>query len=226
VIGVQAMQINRATAPFAHRQLRRIEIVFAGLLLLLSVGINASGALNAATWKWNALPLNIDQHPERLWDWRQPQFLAGIIRPPLPAQIPMLKLGPVDFSHPESGEYLWYGWSQAEGEYRWTDGKEAALVFTPEERRDISLTLKFVPFLVPNHVPAQRVRIFLNDSLIEEFIGYEPQPSVRTMTLPTELLRQKNVLRLSLPDATSPASLGLSRDGRLLGIAVYSMEFH
>jgi hypothetical protein len=28
-------------------------------------------------WKWNAIPTNIDDHPERLWDWAHPPFLHG-----------------------------------------------------------------------------------------------------------------------------------------------------
>jgi hypothetical protein len=52
------------------------------LLLLASAFINTRGATSHATWLWNMRPLEIDQHPERLWDWRQPQFLAGML--PMP----------------------------------------------------------------------------------------------------------------------------------------------
>jgi len=60
--------------------------VFAGLAGI-SVAMHAQGALNRATVVWNGLPVNIDYQPTRVWDWQQPQFLAGITftpRPPAP----------------------------------------------------------------------------------------------------------------------------------------------
>jgi hypothetical protein len=41
----------------------------------LSVAINVPGALSLSALSWNAAP-NIDEHPERLWDWQHPQWLA------------------------------------------------------------------------------------------------------------------------------------------------------
>ncbi|PYS81494.1 MAG: hypothetical protein DMF70_09205 [Acidobacteria bacterium] len=52
------------------------EIAFGAALLLISVGINARGAMNGATAVWNQKPVNVDEHPERVWDWKDPQFLA------------------------------------------------------------------------------------------------------------------------------------------------------
>jgi hypothetical protein len=52
--------------------------------------MHAQGTLNAATVAWNGLPSNIDSDPGRVWDWRRPQFLAGLtFTPSLPP--------PVDF---------------------------------------------------------------------------------------------------------------------------------
>src|SRR6266849_2252078 len=60
-----------------RRSLRwNAEIVFGAALLLISVGINARGAMNGATAVWNQKPVNVDEHPERVWDWKHPQFLA------------------------------------------------------------------------------------------------------------------------------------------------------
>ena len=55
---------------------RRVEGFLGGVLLLLSVTINALGATSQATSLWNIKPVNVDQQPERVWDWRHPQFLA------------------------------------------------------------------------------------------------------------------------------------------------------
>lgn len=58
----------------------RAQSAFGGAVLVLSVFINASGALRHATWEWNeGPPLNVDLDPGRVWDWRQPQFLAGYL---------------------------------------------------------------------------------------------------------------------------------------------------
>jgi hypothetical protein len=47
------------------------------LLLILSVAMNAAGALSSATLDWNDRP-SINSHPERVWDWQHPQFLAWV----------------------------------------------------------------------------------------------------------------------------------------------------
>jgi hypothetical protein len=52
--------------------------------------MHAQGALNSETSAWNGYPINIDVEPVRVWDWRRPQFLAGITFTPRPRP-------PVDF---------------------------------------------------------------------------------------------------------------------------------
>jgi hypothetical protein len=52
------------------------------ILMIISIGIHARGALSKNTWLWNIYPTNIDSQPSRLWDWRDPQFLG------LPRKIP------------------------------------------------------------------------------------------------------------------------------------------
>lgn len=66
----------------------RAQLACGALLLLMSAFINARGAASHATWLWNMRPLEIDQHPERLWDWSQPQFLAGILPAPQAKELP------------------------------------------------------------------------------------------------------------------------------------------
>ena len=54
-----------------------------GLLVLVSAFTNGSGAMNRATEFWNSSPVDVDKAPGRVWDWRDPQFLRGIVRRPL-----------------------------------------------------------------------------------------------------------------------------------------------
>src|SRR5258707_1718986 len=109
----------------------RAESAVGGLLLIVSLLINTAGATERATWFWNVKPLPIDEHPERLWDWRQPQFLAKFLPYPPPQVFPDLSAARVDFSRPEGEKYLWYGWTEAEAGSLWADN-DAALVFSLE----------------------------------------------------------------------------------------------
>jgi hypothetical protein len=54
----------------------KIEQVLGGIMLACSMTINGNGAVNRRTSNWNLRPVNVDERPERVWDWRDPQFLA------------------------------------------------------------------------------------------------------------------------------------------------------
>jgi hypothetical protein len=58
----------------------------AGVTLLgaWSIGAHALGALSAAAMDWNLYPTSVSLEPVRVWDWRRPQFLAGIAFTPAP----------------------------------------------------------------------------------------------------------------------------------------------
>ncbi len=55
---------------------RKLELAAGSVLLMCSLIINTLGATAHRTWLWNIRPVNIDEHPERVWDWKNPQFLA------------------------------------------------------------------------------------------------------------------------------------------------------
>jgi hypothetical protein len=77
ILAIRARLAWREQHEPQGRSLRwKAEIAFGALLLVISVGINARGAMNGATAVWNQQPFNVDEHPERVWDWRHPQFLA------------------------------------------------------------------------------------------------------------------------------------------------------
>jgi hypothetical protein len=202
---------------------RRIELLTGGALLVLSLFINTRGATAHQTWLWNQYPLGVDEHPERLWDWRQPQFLAGLLPMPQP-RVLQAAAGRVDFGSPEAERYMWYGWSRREEGLRWSDGKEAALVFASSPGSDIMLRMKLGALVAPGR-HEQRVNIDLNGQQLQTLLIKEDGAREYSLLLPKELLRGRNVLTFGLPDAASPKSLGQSDDTRLLGIAVYWMEF-
>jgi hypothetical protein len=74
---IRASVTGRSLNP-RFRVRDRALVSIACVLLALGVAINARGALSWETTSWNASP-NIDSHPERVWDWRAPQFLAGLV---------------------------------------------------------------------------------------------------------------------------------------------------
>jgi hypothetical protein len=87
ILGLKAMLVWREQNPTGSTRAGwRVQLASGALLLLMSAFINTRGAASHATWLWNMRPLEIDQHPERLWDWSQPQFLAGMLPTPPPAK--------------------------------------------------------------------------------------------------------------------------------------------
>ena len=56
----------------------RVPAVAFAALAAVSFFIHYQGATQWATMQWNVDPVNVDSHPERIWDWRDPQFLRGL----------------------------------------------------------------------------------------------------------------------------------------------------
>lgn len=79
ILGFQAhLDYNERFENRASGSARSLTVTaMATLLTLFSVGINGYGAWSAQAQLWN-WRVAVDQHPERIWDWRTPQFLAGL----------------------------------------------------------------------------------------------------------------------------------------------------
>jgi hypothetical protein len=77
ILGVRAMlTVREERSAETPRKRWRLESALGSLLLLSSMMINALGATSHATALWNIRPVDVDQQPSRVWDWRHPQFLA------------------------------------------------------------------------------------------------------------------------------------------------------
>jgi hypothetical protein len=57
---------------------RTLALGACSALVAVSVAINFAGAYLPSTWCWNVIPANLDTRPDRLWSWRDPQFLRGV----------------------------------------------------------------------------------------------------------------------------------------------------
>lgn len=224
ILSVDALLRWRAEHQGAERRASwRDQLIVGSALLVISMFINARGAMSHATWLWNSRPIGVDEHPERLWDWRQPQFLAGWVPQALPREFPPAA-GFIDFATTDADKYLWYGWSGKEDRFRWTDGKEAALVFSLGEVTDTLLDVKLGPFLPKGKLTEQRVRIIVNGREVSTLVLTDEGAGEYKVLLSKSLLRDKNLLVFRLPDANSPRSLGIGDDPRQLGIAIYWLQ--
>ncbi len=165
-------------------------------------------------WRWNAVPAERDT--KSLWEWRYPQFLAGLIRPPLPREFPLVEKR-IELGTEEASKYLWYGWSGPESQFRWTDGPEAAMIFRLNELSDTVLEMDLSAFLI-GPLREQNVILFLNGHAITKLRLTDTEHQIYSIVLPRNLLRDANVLRLALPNASSLDSLNMGEDPRLLGV--------
>lgn len=219
VLGVSA-RLKSIALPGKSTARRKIELLFGSVLLMLSVSINAIGAISNAAWLWNARG-DIDHDPWKVWDFRYPQMLAPFIHPPLPAEFALAD-SKIDLSSPDSERFLGYGWSGPEKEFRWTDGPKAAIIFATKEGNgsDIRMRISLIPFLVPGRHILQRVDFVLNDQAIKHLELRDDKESVYEVTLPREFLTTKNVLLLNLPDAAAPSDFNINSDQRRLALAV------
>jgi hypothetical protein len=55
----------------------RVGVAVGGAALAWSVLLAATGAWCYPADGWNSDPINVDQHHERLWEWRDPQFVRA-----------------------------------------------------------------------------------------------------------------------------------------------------
>jgi len=80
-VGIDAMlrwKGLRRPSPFRYAAI----LSFGAILLSMSIFINGRGAICQETWAWNVTPENVDKSALQRWNWRYPQFLAGIIPAP------------------------------------------------------------------------------------------------------------------------------------------------
>jgi len=109
----------------------------------------------------------------------------------------------------------------------WTDGRLSE--FTIEiasQQRPVSLHLSARAYLNQAH-RTQRVGIYINSNLLKSFTLSYPSESISIdIPIPPNLLDKSRtqVFTIDLPDAISPAELGLSSDNRALALAITKLE--
>ncbi|MDA3894761.1 MAG: aryl-sulfate sulfotransferase [Desulfobacteraceae bacterium] len=136
----------------------------------------------------------------------------------------ILNLEPVPFEtelpHGKNPFLAFEGWSQAEPDFRWSEGKSAYLHFKINKKLSIeTVTLK----LNIQTFGDQCIQIFLNEEVLQKTDIHFRQKTTLLLPLPTGLLRKNNIntLKFEFPDARIPDS----SDSRALAVAFYSAEF-
>lgn len=234
IIGLRAMLDDRG--PRSALMLRNFwkepALLSGAVLLLLSIAINARGALVSRTNLWNLVPINVDADVNRCWDWRQPQFLFDLVPvppPSLPKIFPDLRDGePINFSSDSANPFLLSGWSGNEGWGHWSDGHRAVVIFQIPRQAAAGarrLRINLSALIVENKCPEQKVTISLNDHDLQTLRLTEEAFSTVTVEVPEEFVREKNALTFKLPNAISPLHLRIDADPRELGIRVAWIAF-
>lgn len=111
-----------------------------------------------------------------------------------------------------------------DGAQRWTVGTVARLAIRLPEGGPWRLELRLVPFLHDRH-PRQRLGLEVNERVLADLVldvGAPGAPVSLVVPIPADRVPADGLLRvrLSLPDAVSPASLGMNSDRRRIGVAL------
>ena len=216
-----------ALSIYNRKKLKASIIIILLTTSTLSLLINTWAAYSQKTIEWNGTPDNIDSNPARLWDWKNPQFLAGIQQPSIVIGFPIIKDDKtiIFLNSIEADAFLIDGWSYTESRSRWTEAKTARIGFSLETIQPISISLEFEPFIELDK-NTQSVILYINDERLEEYNFTSPGLENIIIKVSEEHLKKQNIITIEIPNATSPANLGISEDKRLLGIAVYQIEIN
>jgi len=117
------------------------------------------------------------------------------------------------------------GWSQAEPQFTWTEGKVATLEIpiTPTEGQ-VTLRMTLSGMIKEPEFPTHPVEVLANDQKIAAWEVGNTAPF--SAPIPQQLTKAggKLTLTFNMPKAVSPKDLGKNEDTRTLGICVHNLE--
>nr|WP_315239706.1 glycosyltransferase family 1 protein [uncultured Albidiferax sp.] len=153
---------------------------------------------------------------------------SGLVQP-----VPAYELGTeVDFSTKGTARiYTRDGWSHSEDWGCWTASKTATLDLRVIAYKRMPFSLRLlVKSFVSGRYPRQKLDIFVNNTLVDEFFLYADKNHNDlhevSIEIPIDMISDSGELKLqfSTPDSESPLTLGMSPDNRLLGVGIASMR--
>ncbi len=119
----------------------------------------------------------------------------------------------LDLTSRAADRFLGAGWAGPEKKFRWTVGHRAEVRFSLDEPSPLLLELR------AGGRGRQRVEVVVNGRPVGE-LAIGNAMADYSVSIPAVAVANDNLLVLGLPDAHSPASIGASRDTRILGAAV------
>lgn len=117
------------------------------------------------------------------------------------------------------------GWSKAEENFTWTEGKSATLAMrVPPTQNPVTLRMTLNGLIKEPELPAQPVEVYVNDRKIADWQVGERAPF--SALIPPEFTKSGGSLAFTfkMPKAISPKELGQGEDPRVLGICVVDLE--
>jgi hypothetical protein len=131
----------------------------------------------------------------------------------------------IDFTA-DSERYRVSGWSVSEGNFAWTEGTSAGLALPiPADAGALTVKMTLRGLIQPPTLPSQPVTVYANTVKVADW--QVSDSAVFTAEVPAELTKSGAgtlTLELRIPKATSPKTLGINEDGRILGVSCYSIE--
>jgi hypothetical protein len=119
----------------------------------------------------------------------------------------------------ESERFRVAGWSATETDCTWTSGRSAKLKFSISKTGDpLVLRMRLRGLASPPELPFQPVEVDVNGNKLAEW-EVAGEPADYTATIPSTMMDGGELeIQLKTPKATTPRSLGMNDDKRVLGI--------
>ena len=116
------------------------------------------------------------------------------------------------------------GWSKAEQEFTWTEGKGATfLVEVPPVETALALRMKLVGLIHPPEVSSQPVEVYVNGQKVAYW--QVAAPANFTAMIPQKIAAAKKLeIELRTSGSTTPKALKMNDDTRILGVGCFEME--
>lgn len=189
-------------------------------LALVGVAIHSGqGLFNEQVKSWNEIP-NVDRHPELLFSWRYPQFLATerlVARRFIDHVVDGLAPHPLGVPLAFDAERaVFENWYPAEEAWRWSK-RQSTIHFVLSHVEPARLHLLELDLSAP--VP-QSVDVIVNGANLGTLHLGSPESRQRVLALPGTLLESPGRNRLTLRAAQA---LSIGADERRLGVAFRSL---
>lgn len=182
-----------------------------------AIYVNAyKGLFDDYTVQWNKNP-DVDIYTGNLFDWKYPQFLHSEQRQK--NRLADFEIAPSlkKISHKNSPSVTFVGWSEPEGDFRWSSDDLSSIYF-PVERSSYTGSIT----ILATYLGQQRVTVTLNGFILGNYSSQEVRGPISIKFNPNLLeFDGLNTLEFRLPDARMPGN----GDVRVLAMALREISF-